>query len=81
MGLIWEYYEDRQVKSHTRVEEGRPHGGSVAYFPNGQVQIREFYRQGVSHGKTGRMVRERDQKVGAYDHRWRESRFVQAMVF
>ena len=50
-GLIWEYYEDRQVKSHTRVEEGRPHGGSAAYFPNGQVQIREFYRQGVSHGK------------------------------
>lgn len=49
-GAVVEYYSNGKLKSKTEVETGKLHGVSHGYFTNGQMQVEEFFTNGVSHG-------------------------------
>jgi antitoxin component YwqK of YwqJK toxin-antitoxin module len=49
-GSVVEYYKNGQLKSKTEVAEGKLQGVSHGYFTNGQMQVEEFFTNGVSHG-------------------------------
>lgn len=49
-GAVVEYYQNGQLKSKTQVIAGKLHGVSYGYFTNGQMQVEEFFTNGVSHG-------------------------------
>ncbi len=49
-GVALEEYPSGSIKSSTRYEAGKPHGESLGYYENGQIQVREVFRDGVSHG-------------------------------
>ncbi len=49
-GWVVERYGDGVLKSRTEVVDGRLAGVSEGYYTNGQMQVREFFTNGVSHG-------------------------------
>ena len=49
-GWVVERYGDGVMKSRTEVMDGRLQGVSEGYYTNGQMQVREYFTNGVSHG-------------------------------
>jgi len=49
-GSVVEYYSSGKLKSKTEILSGKLHGVSHGYFTNGQMQVEEFFTNGVSHG-------------------------------
>jgi antitoxin component YwqK of YwqJK toxin-antitoxin module len=51
-GWVRETYPDGvQIKSRSRMKDGKLHGESSGYFSNGNLQVMEHFQKGVSHGK------------------------------
>jgi antitoxin component YwqK of YwqJK toxin-antitoxin module len=49
-GVMVETYETSERKSRWEIVEGRLEGPSVRWYTNGQPQVLEHFRAGVSHG-------------------------------
>ena len=49
-GALVEYYEGGALKSHSMISSGLLEGLSEGWHTNGQLQVRELFKQGVSHG-------------------------------
>jgi len=49
-GWMIERYESGVLKSRSRIVEGLLEGVSEGWHPNGQMQVREHFQAGVSHG-------------------------------
>jgi len=49
-GVMTESYPDGSVKSKSEIADGRMHGKSEGFFLNGQKQIEEYFKLGVSDG-------------------------------
>lgn len=49
-GVMLERYDDGALKSRSSVSAGLLHGLSEGWYTNGQVQVREPFRNGLSHG-------------------------------
>jgi antitoxin component YwqK of YwqJK toxin-antitoxin module len=49
-GFMLEHYPDGTLRSRSAVSNGLLHGLSHGYHTNGQVQVTEHFREGVSHG-------------------------------
>ncbi len=49
-GILVDYYPSGALRSRTSIQEGRIDGLSRGFYENGQLQIEERFRAGVSHG-------------------------------
>ena len=49
-GFLEEFYETGSLRSRSMVSNGLLHGLSEGWFTNGQLQVTEHFRTGVSHG-------------------------------
>jgi antitoxin component YwqK of YwqJK toxin-antitoxin module len=50
-GWMLERYECGALKSRSAISQGLLHGLSEGWHTNGQIQIREHFRSGISHGE------------------------------
>jgi hypothetical protein len=49
-GLLLDTYDNGAMKSRSMISNGLLHGLSEGWSTNGQLQVREQFREGVSHG-------------------------------
>jgi antitoxin component YwqK of YwqJK toxin-antitoxin module len=49
-GLMVEHYPDGALRSRSAVTNGLLHGPSQGWHTNGQLQVTEHFKEGVSHG-------------------------------
>lgn len=49
-GFLVEHYPDGSLLSRSAIVDGRLEGPSEGWYTNGQLQVRETYRQGLVHG-------------------------------
>ncbi len=49
-GWMLELYEEGKMKSRSGILDGRLDGLSEGWFPDGQLQVREYFRLGIAHG-------------------------------
>lgn len=49
-GTMVDYYRDGSLRSRSRMSRGLLHGVSEGWYTNGQLEVQEHFRDGVSHG-------------------------------
>ena len=81
-GFVLEHYENGVPKSRTAVRDGLLDGFSEGWYPNGQLQVQEFFVQGVAHGrktkwwKSGQMLSDGEVVDGEWEglfRKWHEN--------
>ncbi len=50
-GIATDTYAGGEPKSRSQISNGVPESVSVGYHTNGQIQVEEYFRAGVSHGR------------------------------
>lgn len=79
-GVMVELYSDGVRKARSELEDGRLHGLSEGWFADGQLQIREHFVHGISHGRRTRYYPDgkkrseteiRDGEIDGTFRRWR----------
>ncbi|MBL9137533.1 MAG: toxin-antitoxin system YwqK family antitoxin [Verrucomicrobiales bacterium] len=81
-GMLVDFYESGVRKSRSTVVDGRLEGLSEGWHPDGQRQVVEHFRSGISHGQrtkwhpNGRLLSEADIMDGRIEgvfRRWHEN--------
>ena len=81
-GLMIERYFDGALRSRSMIYEGLLHGLSEGWFTNGQLQVTEYFKHGVSHGlrtkwyPSGRKLSEANIVEGQFNgpfRKWHEN--------
>lgn len=76
-GIMTEHYPGGSVKSKSEMADGQMHGKSEGFFQNGQKQIEEYFKLGVSDGIRTRWntngIKESEGRIvrGAFDGEYR----------
>ena len=55
-GWMTETYTNSTLKSRSAISNGLMHGVSEGWYTNGQIQVREHFVEGVSHGGPHEVV-------------------------
>jgi antitoxin component YwqK of YwqJK toxin-antitoxin module len=75
-GFFREYYESGDLKLEVFLQNGRPEGTYVVYFPNARTKEVRAYRKGIFHGiwrtynESGMLIAQAEYADGLKDGSW-----------